>query len=236
MARYAGSSDRLVVCLSGVGKQRGVMPPYELVNSATDGGRHSAIFVSDKTRSWLNAPKLAELIVFEIEKAQKLFQPSKTSAVGNSMGGFMALELSRYVDFSTTLAIVPQFSVKPSEVPDEKRWSFFRNAIDSYRFPRIEGLAAEGCNHFVIHGGDADEFRHWRRFPVQKNVKHMIVPKEDHRLAAKLKAKGKLNAVVSSAIENRFKVFRQLIESVGGRPRADMRLDDFSEFSTEAML
>lgn len=236
MARHAGTSDRLVISLSGVGNTRGVMPPFEMARMATDNGRHSAIFVSDKTRSWMNAPNLADLILAQIDIAQKMFRPAKVSAVGNSMGGFMALELSRHVELKTTLAVVPQYSAMQSEVPEEKRWAFFRNKIESFQFPRVENLPTEGCTHYVIHGGEEDEFIHWSRFPVQSNLKHMILPEEGHNLAQYLKAKGKLKDIVQFAIENRYPAFRQLIERMGGKPRADLRLSDLSNLSTEAML
>lgn len=246
MARYAGRSDRLVVCLSGVGKKRDVMPPFEMINAATNKGRHSALFVSDQSRSWLNAPELAERIIAQIEVAQKLFKPKKTSAVGNSMGGFMALELSRHVELTTTLAITPQYSVMAREVPEETRWQFFRKQIESFRFPRVENLPTEGCTHYVLHGGTEDEFAHWRHFPVQKNLKHMILPGQDddivvlpgqdHNVAQTLRDKGLLKDVVQFAIENRFNALRQLLEKVGGKMRADLRLSDLSNISKEALL
>lgn len=236
MARYAGSSDRLVVCLSGVGTERHEMPPFELINAATDFGRHSALFVSDQTRSWLNAPKLAEYIITQIEIAQRKFQTEKTSAIGNSMGGFMALELSRHVEFKSTLAITPQYSVMESEVPEEKRWQYFRNKIETFRFPRIEDLPKSGCTHYVIHGGTDDEFAHWRRFPVQKNLKHIVIPEKSHNIARFLKNKGKLNKVVKNAIDNRSALFRQSLKSVGGKPRIDLRFSDLRNISKEALI
>lgn len=236
----------MVVCLSGVGTQRDEMPPFEMINAATDNGRHSALFVSDMTRSWLNAPQLAERIVAQIEIAQKLFKPKKTSAIGNSMGGFMALQLSRHVEFITTLAITPQFSVMKSEVPEETRWEIFRKQIEEFRFPRIEDLPVEGCTHYVLHGGAEDEYAHWRRFPTQKNLKHMIVLGQDdefavsegqgHNVARALRNKGVLNDVVRYAVENRFSLFRKSIEKIGGKLRTDLRLSDLSNISMEALL
>ncbi|WP_210880314.1 hypothetical protein [Roseovarius autotrophicus] len=60
-----GKEDTLVVCFVGVGTVRHAPPAVEMVGSATVGGRYPVMFVTDESRSWLNAPGMAERIVAE---------------------------------------------------------------------------------------------------------------------------------------------------------------------------
>lgn len=236
MARYAGSSDRLVVCFSGVGTERHEAPPFELINSATVGGRHSALFVSDPTRSWLNAPKLLESILEQVKLAQRMFGTNKTVAIGNSMGGFMALELARHVELAAVLALAPQFSVDPEVVPDETRWRYFRRRIASFDVPCIEKLPQDRGIYYVVHGGTADEHMHWHRFPAQTNLKHFVMPRRNHNLARVIRARGMLGQVVQEAVENRSALLGKTLRALGAIKRQDLIPTDLPKLPHQACL
>lgn len=236
MARYAGTSDRLVVCFSGVGTERHEAPPFELLNSATVGGRHSALFVSDPTRSWLNAPNLLATILKQVKDAQRAFGTSKTVAIGNSMGGFMALELSRHIELVSVLALAPQYSVDPAVVPEETRWEFFRKMITSFEVPCIADLPEDRGIYYVVNGGTVDEHMHWHRFPVQTNLKHYIMPRRNHKLASAIKAEGMLKQVVQEAVENRSAQLGKTLRGLGAIKRQDLLPTDLPKLPHQACL
>lgn len=219
MAVLEGKSDRLVLSCSGVGTERDQMPPFEFMKAASGGGAHSVLFVSDMTRSWLSAPGLAEEISEQVENLIGKLRPKTVVGLGNSMGGFMALELSRVLPFDATIAFTPQFSVDKSIVPEEKRWRHFRDKIAKFSVPQIENLPKEHVQHYVFHGGEQREHIHWSRFPEQKNLRHYIFPEHDHNIARTLKEKDLLGPIIEACVANQPRQVRELTKRAGGEWR-----------------
>ena len=213
---YEADSDYLVVCFSGVGKKRYKMPPYEFVGAATNGGKHSTLFVSDFTRSWMSAPGLQDEIIDQLENSITKLAPKKVIAMGNSMGGFMALSLSRVMPIDVTIAFSPQFSADKNDVPEETRWTYHRNKIENFYVQRIENLPTDFGTHFVFHGGEHREYIHWSRFPTQDNLRHFIFPKGNHNIALALKEHNILDKVVTNCMDQRPRRVRQLTKQLGG--------------------
>ncbi|EBA04574.1 hypothetical protein RB2150_10831 [Rhodobacteraceae bacterium HTCC2150] len=89
-----GQGETLVVSLAGVGSKRAEQPPCEFFKVASQEGAHHVLFVSDASRSWLNGPGLAAAIVTAIENAADMINATRVIALGNSMGGTMALLLA----------------------------------------------------------------------------------------------------------------------------------------------
>lgn len=219
-----GGSDVLVLACSGVGTQRSEMPPFEFVKAASGGGEHSVLFVSDITRSWLNAPDLQERIVEQMEALREEMSPRRVVAMGNSMGGFMALNISRVIPLDVTIAFTPQYSVDPAVVPEEKRWKAFRGKITDFKVSRVEDLPADRGQHYVFHGGEWAEYIHWSRFPVQENLRHYIFPSEDHNIARSLKKQRLLEPIINACIEGRPRRLRELIRKAGGEWRNEQAI------------
>ena len=63
-----GQGKTLVISLSGVGTKRWEQPPIEFFKMASQERQNHVLFVSDASRSWMNAPGLARQIVAAIEK------------------------------------------------------------------------------------------------------------------------------------------------------------------------
>jgi len=215
-----GAARTLVVCFAGVGTVRHAPPAIELVGSATANGRNPALFVTDESRSWLNAPGMAERIVAEIRETATRLAATRIVGLGNSMGASMALHLSGMIEFDTVLALTPQYSANPAVMPEERRWSYFRKRIAQFRFDRIERLSPERTRYVIVHGDGPGELAHALRFPRVPGVAHFIVPGMDHRLSATLKARGVLRPLVRAAIEGRGPRIRRLIEAEGGMLRS----------------
>lgn len=215
-----GEARTLVVCFAGVGTVRHAPPAIELAGSATADGLYPALFVTDESRSWLNAPGMAERIVAEIRQTATRLAATRIVGLGNSMGASMALHLSGMLDFDTVLALTPQYSANPAVMPEERRWSYFRKRIAQFRFDRIDALRPERTRYVIVHGDGQDELAHALRFPRLPGVAHFIVPGMDHRLSASLKARGVLRPLVRAAIEGRGPRIRRLIEGEGGMFRS----------------
>ncbi|SDF78270.1 Alpha/beta hydrolase family protein [Celeribacter baekdonensis] len=214
-----GQSGTLVICLAGVGTKRSQSPPREFHKMASQEGANHVLFVSDASRSWMNGSGIAQQIVAAIEKLADQVNATRIVALGNSMGGTMALMLAGLTQIDAAIAIVPQFSVHPERVPEEQRWRAFRNQITDWPFETITRLHSEKTSIMIIHGVSPDERIHLDRFPKDAKAMHFVFPDMDHRLAFRLHKKRKLNRIIRHAIAARPWKLRRAIGQAGGLPR-----------------
>ena len=222
--RYApGRSRRLVISLSGVGRERHEEPPIEFYRMARWGDENHVLFITDESRSWLNAPGMAEAIVKVIEETAARIDATDVIALGNSMGGTMALLLSKLTRLDRVIAFVPQWSVDPQIVPEETRWPYFRKRIEHFRFSEVGLLPTDRTQFTILHGSTEDELIHERRFSDQEEVAHYILPGADHKLAAALNAEQKLAQIVADAMLGRPWKVRRAVRAAGGMSRQAYR-------------
>lgn len=216
-----GTSTTLVVSFAGVGNKPTVSPPPEFFKIASAEGMNHVLFISDISRSWLNSKHMVERIKRTIELVAEMANADRVVAIGNSMGGTMAILMAVYVKFDTVTALVPQVSVHPDIVPEETRWMRFRKRIKTYRFDRIAKLNARDTQYFVFHGGTDDELVHAARFPVFANGGHYIIPHEDHNLAKSLRKADQLYPLMyQSMLGHKKRVHRRVLD-LGGHAIAD---------------
>ena len=215
---WPGSTDRLVVVFSGVGSDPAEYPQIEFFRTATQGEQNHALFIRDMSRSWLNAPGLDTQIIEMVEKVAADHAISEIAMIGNSMGGSMALLLAHQIKAKCVLAFVPQYSVCPDVVPEETRWKRYRKHITHFRFHEAVPEVSPDQKIFVVHGGTEAELAHALRFPKTPAVRHFIIPKYGHSLAAKLHNKKALGPLINAALADRPVKFRRLIERQGGVP------------------
>ncbi len=215
-----GRSSTLVVSFSSVGSTRWEEPPLEFVGTGSMDGENHMLFITDISRSWLNAEGMLEKIMETIDQAAGLIDADRVVALGVSMGATMALHVSRYYRFDSVLALAPQYSVDPSVVPDEHRWQHFIKKIENFRFPKVEGLTPEKTKYYIVHGGHQKEQRHLLRFPKVRGIAHFVFPKFDHDVGQKLRTMGVLPDLVGYAINGRSPRFRKTVERLGGMFRS----------------
>lgn len=213
-----GDGPDLVVSFSGVGKKRNIEPPPEFPGIASAGRQNHVLFVSDKSRSWLNADGMADQILCCIRATAEHVNAERVIAIGNSMGGTMALHLSRFFDFERVIAFTPQFSVCSEEVPEEDRWFYFRKQIKTFHFPKVEALRPKATKYYIFHGDEKRELADALRFPNAPGISHYIMPETDHNVAAKLKDRGVLAPMVQNLIGGQPRKFRRQVEDLGGIP------------------
>ena len=226
-----GSGACLVVSFAGVGTERKSEPPAEFFRLAHGAaGENHVLFVSDESRSWMNAPGMAEAVAAAVSATAREIGASRVVAIGNSMGGSAAMILASLMPVDEVLAVTPQFSVNPAIVPEETRWRYFRNKITAWPFPQVPDLAGRG-EVTVLHGDSDDELIHARRFAPM--AAHFIFAGQDHRLARSLHGRGLLAPIVSNAIAGRTTRARNGVRNAGG-----VRLSRFArqQRSTEETL
>lgn len=216
-----GTSNTLVVSFAGVGTQPNTSPPPEFFKIASGEGLNHVLFISDISRSWLNGVDMVERIKRSIELIAEMANADRVVAIGNSMGGTMAILMADYVKFETVTALVPQVSVHPDIVPEETRWMRFRKRIKTYRFEQIIKMNARDTRYFVFHGGSDDELVHAARFPAFENGQHYILPNDDHNLARSLRKDGQLSPLMYQAMMGHTKRVTRRIADIGGHAIAD---------------
>ena len=217
MAFLPGRGDTLVVSLSGVGPDYDAPPPFELVGTASDGGRNHVLMISDPLRCWMNHPGCAAELKRVIEETAETTGVATIVAVGNSMGAFMAIRLAEITRVDIVIGLSPQFSVQPELMPTETRWMRFRKGISDWICPDVGAMRAEGTAYYVFHGDTPDEKRHWSRFPRHARLHHYILFRGRHNIAVALKKSGVLLDTVRAAILNRPRQVRRVLQSQKGR-------------------
>ena len=212
IAYMRGSGDRLVVSLGGVGTRPDEMPPFEFVGTASDHGRNHVLLVSERARTWMNSPDLPEAIVKEIETVVSREKITDVVAIGNSMGGFMALVLPLLTRIDCVVALSPQVSMHPDIVPEETRWQRWRRQFQSYRFPRVPE-PQDDTRYYIVHGDGPMERIHWARFPIDpKRYNHFILREQEHNLVKLLKSKELLRPLIERAMSRKPRQVRKLLE------------------------
>lgn len=213
---HLGTTDKLVVCFSGIGENAEACPPFEFAQTATGNGAHNVLFVADPNRTWLNGPDLIERIRDEVETVANDCNASRVVAMGHSMGGFSALVLPGFTSVDEVLAFAPQISVHPDIVPDETRWANHREKIKRFKIISAADHFQDQTKYTVIHGRHGREAPQRDRFPSRDNLRHFILPQTHHNVPQRLKSSGCLHSVVSSAIDGRPRKLRLHLQNTMG--------------------
>ena len=219
ITRTDGESTRLVVSFSGIGADESPCQLEEFIVTATDAGRDHAIYVMDKRRSWMNAPGLLERIVAVIEAEAARIQATEICAIGNSMGGFMALLTPWFTHIDRAVAFSPQYSVDPRLNPDEWRWQTYIERIEAFLHPTLEGRFTDRTQYTVIHGGHHRERPQVTAFPRHDAIAHFIRPGLAHGVAQFLKQQGVQRPLVKAALDGRRRKVRLIMRDAGFRTR-----------------
>ncbi len=208
----SGRSSRLVISLSGVGRTRRGPPDIEFIGSSSCDGENHVLFVSDMSRSWMNGPGVAERVVRLMQQFVEFHDIDETVAMGNSMGGFAAFVLADLMPIDTVISFSPQFSAHPDIVPEEKRWIYHRQRIETWPYATVGEIAQPETRYFIFHGDTPEEAIHWRRFPEPQGINHFIFRGQDHNLVRVVQKRRLLQQVVSAAIDGRSRAVRKLLQ------------------------
>lgn len=199
---YWGRSKSLTVCFSGIGSGQPVQP-FEFVDTASNGGEDSVLFVADTTRSWLNAPGMIEEVVAEIEGFRDAIGAQVVNTLGHSMGGYMALLIPGFTRVAAAVGFSPQVSVHPQVAGDDPRWMEHRDQIDSFRIRSVMDHLDPATRYYVMHGLSSRERFQRNRFDLRDNLTHYLFRKVTHEVPQKLRRAGIMRDVVWSCFHDR---------------------------------
>ena len=185
-----GSSSHLVLAFTGIGHQMGKLQRDEFVGTALGGAANSALFVTDKRRSWYSHPGLADRAVAQIARWRDAWQARTVSAIGNSMGGYGALLFSARVPMESCIAFAPQISMH-RDVIREPRWPELRKGLGAALVRSADDLLATRCTYFIVFGADSPEDSAQAALLTPRpNVHRIDVPGSRHSVAEDLKTRG----------------------------------------------
>lgn len=193
------SSDHAILCFSGIGHRVGAVDIQgDEFSRATEGA--ATIFIADLQRSWGNN--------FDFEDVVALIEPytrgRRLHALGNSMGGFLAILASRFLALETVIAFCPQFSVDP-RIVEERRWANYISAIRQWRYPSLEGAFMERTRYYLFGTPAGKDAAQLAMMPKAANVARFwfAEPEAAHHEAAFLKDDGLLYDVVAACLEGK---------------------------------
>lgn len=211
-----GRSGLLVLAFTGVGGRTETVPTPEAIRLTGWDGENHVLFIGDASRSWMNAPGFVEKLSAAVDELVEKIRPTRIVAFGNSMGGSSAMIWASLHKVDAVLAIVPQHTVNPELLPEERRWRHFRQNIATWRYPAVPDISGRGIEVMILHGGDSGEFRHARRFVRGRGVDHYILPGYGHSVARSMKSTGHLAPLMTNFLAGNMQEARRVVESAGG--------------------
>ncbi|MEO1139489.1 MAG: alpha/beta hydrolase [Pseudomonadota bacterium] len=219
---YQGTGDRLVVVFSGIGKDHQDVQPYEFAQSATGGGAHSVLYISDTARSWLNRAGIIDDIQALVKKAKAQTGASKVATLGHSMGGFSAAVMAKPLGADNAICLSPQNSVHPEIAGDDPRWQAFRDSIAAFDIRGVEEHLDDVPVYTVLFGRHGRETPQRDRFPIRDNVDFFVMKNTVHNTPMRLKQAGLLDTFITAAANGRRRKVRQMMfEQFSVRPLRD---------------
>jgi pimeloyl-ACP methyl ester carboxylesterase len=203
LLRGNAPSGAAIVSFAGIGRGLGGLLFEEFARTLTGGLlQHDVYFVIDKNRSWYNrATDKLEAVLLPHLAGRRLV------TLGNSMGGFGALLFAaRWPRCEASIAFVPQYSVHPHIVPNERRFLQWVRAIGEWRFPTCLGDAPAGCRRLVFFGvGEPHDREHEALFRAARSpgLEVFGIDNTTHELAAHLRDRGALRPLFDAIIQHR---------------------------------
>jgi hypothetical protein len=207
--RIRGETGRLVVCFSGVGADPALPPPPEWQRLAAHVPRDHLLFVADPSRTWLNREGLIEEIVDAIEAEVDHTGATQVCTLGHSMGGFSALVIPAFTHVDVAVAMSPQFAADPAVVPNETRWTDYRDAIPVYRVSNAADHIIAGCQYYVFFGRHPREAVQRDLAQAHENLELYVMPGTHHNTPQKMKAAGVLDMVINACFAGKQRVLNK---------------------------
>ena len=206
-----GRSARLVIAITGVGHNMGAEQTEEFVASASANGENHVLFVIDRKRSWFTQPGVIERTCAETQTLMAKIGCEAVSTLGNSMGGYGAILLGKYLPVSACVAFAPQYSMNRLIV-FERRWRKHRPNIRRAPVWGLNAALSERTRYLIVYGDDPQDLKHQRKFRTADNLTMAVLPGGGHSPAARLKELGQLQAVLTCGLAGDSDTFWQIMD------------------------
>ena len=215
----SGREPSLVVSFTGVGKADQTEQKEELILHGSQGGANHVLFVSDTVRSWYNNAGVFDEIVAFVQQYKAQNHIVRTITFGNSMGGYGAIQFAGALDADVCLALSPQYSANPTDVPDETRWQKWRDNIPTFTMPPLVEAIRQDTTYFILNGEAGKERQHYNQFPSGPNIHHYLLADVGHPVGRRLKESGQLKKAVRLAFPKLTRQFDKHMLAIGARAR-----------------
>ena len=187
------------ICFTGIGHAIGGVDiqSFEFLRSSQNS---TTIFVVDRQRSWGNNINFEDFL----NAIAKYIEGKIVNTVGNSMGGFLAILITKYITITACIAFVPQFSVSKKIIPNENRFDSYVNNITNWKHESLLNSFNDTTAYYIFFGLDnsiEDEQR--KLFPIKKNIVMFLFADNGwaHNVAQKLKEYEVLYPTIQNCFE-----------------------------------
>lgn len=196
-----GTGRHLVLVFTGIRHGLGGLPLDEFFRSASDNTRNHVLFISDLKRTWYSRLQLVHKVVETVKTFIAKHNISKTTAIGNSMGGYGAILFAGHLPLQKVVAFAPQISMHP-EVLLETRWiecrAHFGPDLPASVRPSIKGNPAR---FYLFFGADSEaDAAQAALLPKAANLSALTLKECGHDVAAFLKKSGLLKPVLADIL------------------------------------
>lgn len=215
----SGVEPTLVVSFTGIGKPDHTEQQEEFVKHGAQGGINHVLFVSDTNRSWFNGAGVFDEITAFVQEYKAAQGIERVITFGNSMGGYGAIQFARALGADVCLALSPQYSANPVDIPNETRWRDWRDQIEDFIMPPLAELISPDATYFILNGEAEKERQHYAQFPQGENIHHYLLQGVGHAVGRRLKETGQLKKTVRLALGKRTYQFGKHMESIGAYGR-----------------
>ena len=149
----------------------------------------NVMFVADREKSWYNT--------IDVDKIKSKLDNQDVVTLGNSMGGYNAMQFAIDVNVTKAIAFAPQYSINQGIVPNETRWRAEAKKIKKWRYKHL--MFNDTTEYYIFSGDNKMEMYHIDMIPHQRKI-HKFIAKGGHNLSATLKRKGILYPLIKDCI------------------------------------
>ena len=151
----------------------------------------NVMFVSDREASWYNT--------IDIDKIKSKLINQEVVTLGNSMGGYNAIQFANDVNVTKAIAFATQYSVHPDIAPNETRWRGKIKRIKQWKYKHL--LFNDATEYYIFSGNSDEEMYHTNMIPYQRNI-HKFIAEGGHNINKVFKGKGIFYSLIKDCVNN----------------------------------
>lgn len=182
-------SSKTIVSFTGVAHGFGVHDFKKEFIGLSKQSDLNVMFVADRETSWYNT--------IDIDKIKSKLNNQEVVTVGNSMGGYNAMQFPNDINVAKAIAFAPQYSIHPDIVPDDPRRNNQAKKIKQWRYKHL--IFNDTTEYYIFSGDDKLEMYHLDMMPDKQNVYKFII-EGGHGISKILKEKGILYPLIEDCI------------------------------------